>query len=401
MIQTNTLFGGKKLKLAGVPDGDNFVSDPSLQAVAASNTLILSAPVPTCLKSGTYFRIVNGGGSNQSNLFKVLSVNNNELIVDDTEPETSSLVDFGPGQATIDARIWQVVNDTTICKASLNNSNTIFNAHALAGSGLDDGSCIAENFAEHFHYTITQPVEEISFIVTETGHGRTVGPAIIPVYLSKTTGLWTDAIANSKSTLALHTIVSVIDANTFKVAMLGKYSVPSHGLTPGYFYFTDPTTAGAITDTEPTDYSNPVVFAIDSNYIHVIHYRPTIALGDTVLRNCTAAALEGELVTQSTTITNGVDVITDNTAVRPVMGIIVKKETPTATECQVLIRGELTMTFLGSTPIVKGSRIWIGTDGYLTSTPPATGYVQNLGSCVETNKIDFNPALIRVKRYEP
>lgn len=151
LIKANALFGGRKIKTAGIPDGDNYVTDLSLEGVAASNKFILSSTPPDWLQEGTFFRIKSGGGANQDLLFRVGSIVGNEIFNDDALAEVSAVSNFGPGTATVDARIWVVVDDATICKKSLESNNTIFNVNNLDSTGLLDGSGIAENFAEHYH----------------------------------------------------------------------------------------------------------------------------------------------------------------------------------------------------------------------------------------------------------
>jgi len=109
------------------------------------------------------------------------------------------------------------------------------------------------------------------FRVTQVAHGRAVGCPLTPVYL--TGGIWTNAKADTQITLATHVIVQVIDADTFVVAVAGRYTCTGHGLTPETHYFTDASVAGTLTSTEPDVYSNPVVYAEDANVAHVLSYR--------------------------------------------------------------------------------------------------------------------------------
>ena len=108
-------------------------------------------------------------------------------------------------------------------------------------------------------------------IINEVAHGRTIGPAFTPVY--DNSGTWTDAKADSNITLATHIIVEVIDTDNFILAKVGLFPSTAHGLTVGEFYYVDSATAGAITITEPTLYSNPVIRVRDANTLEVLNYR--------------------------------------------------------------------------------------------------------------------------------
>ena len=109
------------------------------------------------------------------------------------------------------------------------------------------------------------------FRVTQVAHGRAIGDAAIPVYL--TAGVWTDAKADQQSTLATHAIVQVIDVDTFVVASSGRYQSLGHGLTVEQHYYVSETVGGGLTVTEPDVYSNPIVFVEDANIIHILPFR--------------------------------------------------------------------------------------------------------------------------------
>lgn len=109
-------------------------------------------------------------------------------------------------------------------------------------------------------------------------------------------------------------------------------------------------------------------------------------------RNCLVSATIGDLVMESSTTINTVDVVTDNTDIRPVFGIIISK--PTTTTCVILLLGVIA----GFGGLTKGRKIYLSTSGSLTSTPPTTGYLQSLGVAKESDEIDFYPNMQRVKR---
>ena len=109
-------------------------------------------------------------------------------------------------------------------------------------------------------------------------------------------------------------------------------------------------------------------------------------------RICLASAQIGDLVVESEVLVDRVDVVGDNTDVRPVFAIIIDKLSDT--ECVILLLGVIG----GFSGLTKGRKIFLSTSGGLTSTPPSTGYMQSLGVAKEASIIDFFPNMQRVKR---
>ena len=106
--------------------------------------------------------------------------------------------------------------------------------------------------------------------VTQNSHGFNVKDCIR--HNSSTPG-WEKAKADSASTLALG-IVTEKTTNTFTVAQSGRFTLSSHGLTSGQWYYLSADTAGLLTPTEPT-ISQPLVYVEDANNVFVFPYRPT------------------------------------------------------------------------------------------------------------------------------
>ena len=111
-----------------------------------------------------------------------------------------------------------------------------------------------------------------------------------------------------------------------------------------------------------------------------------------VSRVCLASVAVGDLALESETIVNGVDSATNNTDIRPVIGLVIEK--PTTTTCKVLLQG----TVEGYAGLTKARKIFLNTDGTVTSTVTSTGYLQCLGTARDVDTIDFNPQINRVKR---
>lgn len=106
--------------------------------------------------------------------------------------------------------------------------------------------------------------------VTQSSHGFS---ELDVIYFNGTS--WAKAQANSASTIGTHIVANVIDTNTFEASFYGVITSTSHGLTVGDYYFTSEGTAGALVDTEPSQYSNPMIFVLNSNELLVLGYRPS------------------------------------------------------------------------------------------------------------------------------
>lgn len=141
----NVLFGAKARKLSGIQDKNNRFTDTI--TFTAPDTILLSFPVPAFLQVGTYFRVKNGGGANEDQLFRIKDISGNTIIVDNT----TNVVSFGPAVADIDARLAVVHANSVISKLNT-EGNTIFNVdNGTVTTGLNDGSGLAVLVAEHYH----------------------------------------------------------------------------------------------------------------------------------------------------------------------------------------------------------------------------------------------------------
>jgi len=108
--------------------------------------------------------------------------------------------------------------------------------------------------------------------VSQVGHGFGI---LNSVYYEN--GTWLKAIASDGETLGTHIVIEV-NGDSFKVANSGRVEVTAHGLTPDEFYFTDATTAGSLTNTEPA-LSNPMLRVFDDNNIDLFQWRPATGGG--------------------------------------------------------------------------------------------------------------------------
>ena len=104
--------------------------------------------------------------------------------------------------------------------------------------------------------------------VTQNSHGFVAKDAI-----RHNGSAWVKAQANAASTLALG-IVTEAATNTFTVAQSGRFTISSHGLTVGQWYYLSASAAGGLVSTEPA-ISQPIVYVESSSVIFVYPYRPT------------------------------------------------------------------------------------------------------------------------------
>jgi len=112
-----------------------------------------------------------------------------------------------------------------------------------------------------------------------------------------------------------------------------------------------------------------------------------------ITRNCASSASSGNLVYESNSIANGVDVSSGNSDDRNIVGIIISK--PTSTTCKVLFEGTYSTSLSGLT---KSDKIFLSSSGAVTSTAPTSDYVQILGNAIDATAINFKPSQIKTKR---
>ena len=110
--------------------------------------------------------------------------------------------------------------------------------------------------------------------VTQSSHGFAAKDAI-----RHNGSSWVKAQADDNSTLALGIVTAVADSNNFTIAQAGRFTISSHGLTVGQWYYVSSSSAGALTATEP-DISQPIVYVESASVIFVYPYRPTNILLD-------------------------------------------------------------------------------------------------------------------------
>ena len=109
-------------------------------------------------------------------------------------------------------------------------------------------------------------------------------------------------------------------------------------------------------------------------------------------RVCDSGLAVGDLVMESTTITDGVDKVTNNSNSRSVIGWVYSKLS--ATSAEILTKGVIT----GLSGLTKSGKTYLSTTGTFTDTIPTTNYVHILGHAVDATVIDFDPVNTKIKR---
>jgi hypothetical protein len=109
--------------------------------------------------------------------------------------------------------------------------------------------------------------------------------------------------------------------------------------------------------------------------------------------NCDASTQIGDIVCINPSNPTILLVNSDNRTSNPSIGIVIKKSSSTRAKIQLF--GECSIAITG----LQVSRpVFLGTDGKLTQTIPATGFIQKMGIALEDNKIFLNVDYMRIKR---
>lgn len=111
------------------------------------------------------------------------------------------------------------------------------------------------------------------------------------------------------------------------------------------------------------------------------------------IRTSLSSAAIGDLVYESTLITNGVDTVVDNNDSRSVIGIIVDK--PSSTAALVCTSGKIESL----SGFDKGYKVYLSNTGNITSNQPNSDYLQVLGHAVDVDVIDFYPVNTKIRRH--
>lgn len=114
--------------------------------------------------------------------------------------------------------------------------------------------------------------------------------------------------------------------------------------------------------------------------------------GDTITINCDSSLNVGDLVVQSLSFDNKVEKCVNNTTITPCIGIVVSKDSSTI--CKIKQTG----TYNGFSGLIKGQHVFLSLTGTPTSSIPATGYLQILGTALSATELLISIQILRVKR---
>ena len=117
--------------------------------------------------------------------------------------------------------------------------------------------------------------------------------------------------------------------------------------------------------------------------------------GQGAVRACDASLAPGDLVCESSSITNGVDKVTSNAETRSVIGWVINK--PTSTTAEILFKG----TISGLSGLTKAGKVYLSASGGFGNAIPTGGYVQILGQAIDADTIDFDPTNTKIKLFKP
>ena len=107
---------------------------------------------------------------------------------------------------------------------------------------------------------------------TQTDHGFAVLDA---VYID-TSSIWEKAQSDDPDTLASGIVTKVIDAHTFQLGFSGVFTISSHGLSVGHYYYLSDASPGALAIIEPAVYSQALIQALNANTVRILEFRPLL-----------------------------------------------------------------------------------------------------------------------------
>ncbi len=147
----------------------------------------------------------------------------------------------------------------------------------IYASTASDGQLMFATDTQKMYQVIDNVLEAVggggggaSFELNQTAHNF---PLLSPVYTDGST--WALAKADSADTLASHVVVEVVDVDNVILAQSGRIEAPSHGLTVGDYHFTSEASAGTLTNTEPSTFSNPIMLVDTSDTVIILPFRPS------------------------------------------------------------------------------------------------------------------------------
>lgn len=119
---------------------------------------------------------------------------------------------------------------------------------------------------------------------------------------------------------------------------------------------------------------------------------PSIPVAEKVadVFGCAATVSVGDLVVPSELVSGNVESLSSNVYNNLCFGVVISK--PTLTTAEVLVSGKL----LGLSGLPIGRPLFVGTNGFLTATKPATGHLQTMGISITSSTAFLMPSLTKV-----
>jgi hypothetical protein len=225
-----------------------------------------------------------------SNLDSAISVNalgiaNNDSDILDLVIADNALIAVDSNQSLLIAANTQAIanNDSDILALGADGANLVLvdsgqnlliaaNTQAIANNDSDILALGAadSNLGElitALQATVDAGVDATTATITVPAHPFAVGQAI-----GYNNGSWIPAKADSADTLALGVVIEVVDQNTVKYALSGRFNI-THGLAVDTWFYLSDTVLGGLTTTAPT-IEQLVAVTDDSDHISIYPYRP-------------------------------------------------------------------------------------------------------------------------------
>lgn len=306
------------------PNGTGHVQAPIIQAPVGSQLLLRNTDGETVVT-------LDPGGTGGDNVefagpivvarsavdYLVLGGTSGEVVLEASGASTDidvNLKPLGTGQAQVNGSAIYHVGGTDVALADGGTGASLTDPEADRIMFWDDSAGSVAWLEAGSGLTITNTTiaasgggDATSFDVAQTGHGFVVGDVI---RATSTANTYAKAQADSAANAEVVGYVSVVDdANNFTYTTEGIVSAGVPTNTAGTVYFLSPSSAGALTATEPTtagQISKPLLTILESATTAYFHnYRGMLLTDPTSAGTVDNGVVEGRL-----TLTTGTPVMT-------------------------------------------------------------------------------------------
>lgn len=233
--------------------------------------------------SGTLSTHLDGGLAKHT-ASSILNVASGNLVATDVQAALNELQTELDNRPTVTETLQnKTLDSTNVISGSIENpirsdvkKDTEANLVTYALTATDGQFVFATDTKKAFQVidNLLEPIggggAGASFELTKVAHGFSLLDSVYTL-----AGTYEKALADNAETLGTHVVVEVVDVDTVILAQVGRFEVPSHGLSLGDYYYTSDSTAGLLTATEPSIYSNPLLLADTSNTVVILPFRPS------------------------------------------------------------------------------------------------------------------------------